>query len=144
RTGIHNALYQGGYPRQCSQCGWRAMDNEEGKGKMNEHLDWHFRRNRRTQSDQVRKAAMRGWYVDQSVWEMPLVVETEVSEEKVNKDIEPLEEVTVAVTDTNEPCAVCRESFERKFIEDEETWVLVNAVRVGDKLYHATCQHPTS
>ncbi|KAJ2756140.1 mRNA 3' end processing factor [Coemansia pectinata] len=142
RTGIHNVLYQGGYPRQCSQCGWRAMDNEDGKGKMNEHLDWHFRRNLRTQGDQVRKAPMRGWYVEQGVWEVPVEEETEVSEQKVNKEIEPQEEVTVAVTDNNEPCAVCREAFERKFIEDEETWVLVNAVRVDGKLYHATCQHP--
>ncbi|KAJ2071595.1 mRNA 3' end processing factor [Coemansia sp. S100] len=144
RAGIHNVLYQGGYPRQCSQCGWRAMDNEDGKGKMNEHLDWHFRRNLRTQSDQVRKAPMRGWYVEQGAWEVPVAEEeeTEVSEQKVNKEIEPQEEVTVAATDDNEPCAVCRESFERKFIEDEETWVLVNAVRVDGKLYHATCQHP--
>ncbi|KAJ2487823.1 mRNA 3' end processing factor [Coemansia sp. RSA 2050] len=144
RAGIHNALYQGGYPRQCSQCGWRAQDSEEGKARMNEHLDWHFRRNLRTQSEQVRKAPMRGWYVEQGVWEAPLVAEAEVSEEKVNKEIEPMEEVTVAVTDNNEPCAVCRESFERKFIEEDEAWVLVNAVRVGDRLYHATCQHPAS
>ncbi|KAJ1998510.1 hypothetical protein GGI06_006244, partial [Coemansia sp. S85] len=92
--------------------------------------------------EQVRKAPMRGWYVEQGAWEAPMVAEAEVSEEKVNKEIEPMEEVTVAATDNNEPCAVCRESFERKFIEEDEAWVLVNAMRVGDKLYHATCQHP--
>ncbi|KAJ2685317.1 mRNA 3' end processing factor [Coemansia spiralis] len=142
RAGMHNALYQGGYPRQCSQCGWRGQDSDEGKARMNAHLDWHFRRNLRTQGEQVRKAPMRGWYVEQGAWEAPMVAEAEVSEEKVNKEIEPMEEVTVAATDNNEPCAVCRESFERKFIEEDEAWVLVNAMRVGDKLYHATCQHP--
>ncbi|KAJ2745509.1 mRNA 3' end processing factor [Coemansia sp. BCRC 34301] len=162
RHGIHNILYQGGYPRQCSQCGWRAMDSEEGRGKMNGHLDWHFRRNIRTQGDQVRKAPMRGWYVDQvSLWESATnaaaaatgatLVESSggsvdsSQQGRVNKHENDVgEEKVVPVTDSynNEPCAVCREPFERRFIEDEESWVLVNAISVDGKVYHAMCQRP--
>ncbi|KAJ2911054.1 mRNA 3' end processing factor [Coemansia aciculifera] len=164
RPGIHNILYQGGYPRQCFQCGWRAMDSDEGRSKMNEHLDWHFRRNLRTQGDQVRKAAMRGWYVEQvGVWESATASEADAAVEASgsggggggghseqagdNKQQESDgEEKVVAVTGeySNEPCAVCKEPFERRFVEDDESWVLVNAVCVDEKLYHATCKHPSS
>ncbi|KAJ2000833.1 mRNA 3' end processing factor [Coemansia thaxteri] len=168
REGIHNILYQGEFPRQCSQCGWRTMGGDEGRTRMNGHLDWHFRRNLRTQSEKTRKAPMRGWYVGQAgTWETAALADDGAgsgqktaegadSELKKNKENgvggpvvtaaysgEELRQMTVAVADyNNEPCAICKEAFERKFNEDDESWVLVNAVSVDGKFYHATCQHP--
>ncbi|KAJ1960785.1 mRNA 3' end processing factor [Dipsacomyces acuminosporus] len=68
RPGIYNILYKG-YPNACKQCGWRSDDSEAGVKRMDQHLDWHFRRNRRSQEDRVRKANPRGWYVGQESWE---------------------------------------------------------------------------
>ncbi|KAI8320499.1 hypothetical protein GQ54DRAFT_312592 [Martensiomyces pterosporus] len=68
RPGIHSILYKG-YPNVCKQCGWRSDDSELGLKKMEQHLDWHFRRNRRSQQDRVRKANARGWYVGRGGWE---------------------------------------------------------------------------
>lgn len=37
------------------------------------------------------------------------------------------------------PCEVCHESFEKYWDEDEEEWMLKNAVFVDGKFFHFTC-----
>ncbi|KAJ2699108.1 mRNA 3' end processing factor [Coemansia sp. IMI 203386] len=149
RPGIFNALYRG-YGKQCSQCGWRTRDDSKGKGLMKDHMDWHFRRNVRTQGERTHRAAPRGWYVLQSAWEAAAeagdedVANKSGTGEAGNKDESSdaeLRKMAVAVPGGhNEPCDICKEAFERRFNEDEETWEYVNAVSVGGIIYHATCQ----
>ncbi|KAJ1988674.1 mRNA 3' end processing factor [Coemansia spiralis] len=148
RPGIYDILYAG-YPNLCSQCGWRVADNAQGNEEMQKHMDWHFRRNMRSQDDRVRRAAARGWYIEQSKWEAGKVFgdedDTEGKEEQDTQGaekamVEELQKMTVAVsTHSNEPCAICKEAFERRFNEDEEEWEFVNAVVVDGAIYHATC-----
>lgn len=129
---------------------------------MKLHMDWHFRRNLRSQNDQggaaaavaARKAPPRGWYVDQKSWEEQTgsmdidepestkSTPTATAAQTDGPSIEELKKMTVAVTDQlgSEPCMVCKENFERKFNEEEEEWCLVNAVLVDSKLIHATCR----
>ena len=50
---------------QCSSCGVRFPP--EQTMKYSQHLDWHFRQNRRDR-DNTRKAQSRKWYYDVSDW----------------------------------------------------------------------------
>lgn len=58
---IYDAL-----PRQCKQCGFRYSGDDEGKAKMDAHLDWHFRQNRRMK-EKSKKAQSRSWFVSDEV-----------------------------------------------------------------------------
>ncbi|KAJ2613358.1 mRNA 3' end processing factor [Coemansia sp. RSA 1365] len=150
RPGIYNILYAG-YGNQCSQCGWRTKDHDTDQ--MKKHLDWHFRRNMRQQNDRERRAPPRGWYMDQSQWEAGATAEdtqpptgaaapaVDGQGDKDNlKSIAELKQMTVAAPPNhNDSCAICKEAFERRFNEEEEDWVLVNAVLVDGTVFHATC-----
>lgn len=59
---IIDTLYSG---IQCSSCGLRFPP--EQTIKYSQHLDWHFRQNRR-ERDSKRKAHSRKWYYNQSDW----------------------------------------------------------------------------
>ncbi|KAJ1832205.1 mRNA 3' end processing factor [Coemansia sp. RSA 2711] len=155
RPGIYDILYAG-FGSQCSQCGWRAREGDDEN--MKKHLDWHFRRNLRLQNERERRPAPRGWYLDQALWEAgaaaaeagdqpaaaaaaatpaDMGASGEDSAEKVKAE---LQRMTVAAPPNhNEPCAVCKEAFERRFNEDDEDWELVNAVVVDSTIVHATC-----
>ncbi len=47
---------------QCKQCGIRFVDGPTGKKKMEEHLDMHFRQNRRAQQN-IGRGHSRNWFV---------------------------------------------------------------------------------
>lgn len=59
---IVDTLYLG---IQCSSCGLRFPP--EQTMKYSQHLDWHFRQNRR-ERDSKRRAHFRKWYYNQSDW----------------------------------------------------------------------------
>ncbi|XP_049279637.1 uncharacterized protein LOC125762019 isoform X1 [Anopheles funestus] len=62
QTAIVYQLFSG---MQCSSCGVRFPP--EQTMKYSQHLDWHFRQNRRDR-DSARKAHSRKWYYDVSDW----------------------------------------------------------------------------
>lgn len=62
QPGIIDTLYSG---IQCSSCGLRFPP--EQTMKYSQHLDWHFRQNRR-ERDSKRRAHFRKWYYNQSDW----------------------------------------------------------------------------
>lgn len=62
QAGIVDTLYLG---IQCSSCGLRFPP--EQTMKYSQHLDWHFRQNRR-ERDSKRRAHFRKWYYNQSDW----------------------------------------------------------------------------
>lgn len=62
QQGIVDSLYLG---IQCSSCGLRFPP--EQTMKYSQHLDWHFRQNRR-ERDSKRRAHFRKWYYNQSDW----------------------------------------------------------------------------
>ncbi|KAJ2138690.1 mRNA 3' end processing factor [Coemansia sp. RSA 788] len=120
---------------------------------MKKHLDWHFRRNLRLQSDREHRPAPRGWYIGQNLWEageaaadaddqaaaMAATPAEMDNGGSAKIDVVELQNMTVAAPANNEPCAVCKEAFERRFNEDDEDWELVNAVEVDGSIIHATC-----
>ncbi|KAJ3411160.1 hypothetical protein HDV05_002674 [Chytridiales sp. JEL 0842] len=134
-------------PSQCRQCGIRFLKSAEGKAKMDSHLDYHFRQNRRAK-DKARKAISRDWYLSEDNW----VAEKDAdinepkaptfffnSTEAVNEAAEePVSSIRLE-GDTVEPCTICNETFEKYWDEEEEDWMIRNALRIDGKLYHQTC-----
>ena len=53
-------------PVQCKQCGIRFADSTIGKKKMQDHLDMHFRQNRKA-NQSVGRGHSRSWFVDVEV-----------------------------------------------------------------------------
>ncbi|KAJ3099961.1 hypothetical protein HDU97_002633 [Phlyctochytrium planicorne] len=134
---------------QCKQCGLRYFKSKEGQAKMQTHLDWHFRQNRRAK-DQGRKAFSREWYVSADDW----VAERETdgkeatvptfffdgNEAQSAESEAPKEIPNISVTEDNVgPCAICNEEFEKFWDEDKEEWMIKNAIQQDGKVYHFTC-----
>ncbi|KAF9996900.1 hypothetical protein BGZ79_009345 [Entomortierella chlamydospora] len=54
-------------PLQCNQCGYRCPKSADAQKKMDAHLDWHFRQNRRMK-DKAKKSHSRSWLVMEEDW----------------------------------------------------------------------------
>nr|XP_014092087.1 uncharacterized protein LOC106618746 isoform X3 [Bactrocera oleae] len=149
---IVDTLFSG---MQCSSCGVRFPP--EQTIKYSQHLDWHFRQNRR-ERDLSRKAHSRKWYYDLADWVQYEEIEDLEEREKnffeaQQNDVEASDETSnqkwlnspVALScpalpaDVNRVCDMCQEKFEQFYHEETEEWHLRNAIRVEDKIYHPLC-----
>ncbi|XP_044254626.1 pre-mRNA cleavage complex 2 protein Pcf11 [Tribolium madens] len=145
---LYEALYSG---MQCSSCGMRFPP--EQSIHYSQHLDWHFRQNRKGKKN-IRVAASRKWYYSLSDWKNYEEIEDLEEREKNYFDQQQLqaegagddvdEEVEVpsvpADPDVQDAhCEVCQDRFDHFFNEEKEEWHLRNAVRVEDKTYHPVC-----
>ena len=51
-------------PATCRQCGLRAPDSVEGKRRLDLHMDWHFRTNKRVRElEGEGRGNARAWFV---------------------------------------------------------------------------------
>lgn len=138
---------------QCSSCGVRFPP--EQTVKYSQHLDWHFRQNRRDR-DASKRAHSRKWYYDVSDWiQYEEIEDLEEREQnwfekhgtvEVGDDVESPKSPTAAMVScpagpkgANETCDVCHDKFEYFYNEETEDWHLKDATRVDDKIYHPTC-----
>ncbi|KAI9374543.1 hypothetical protein BJX61DRAFT_532285 [Aspergillus egyptiacus] len=139
---------------RCGTCGRRFFATEEGKEKKARHLDWHFRTNQRM-ADAARRAQNRSWYVDERDW----IKSREVGDDQIIPDAEttnegvsgndsgaakkgPAKQWIRAPNDAtlrNTPCPICQERFESTWSEDVQDWIWQDAVKVGSRVYHASC-----
>ncbi|XP_059050202.1 pre-mRNA cleavage complex 2 protein Pcf11 isoform X2 [Achroia grisella] len=137
---------------QCSSCGARFPP--EHTVRYSQHLDWHFRQNRR-QRDSARRAHSRHWHYDLSDWlqyeELEDLEEREKSwfetggaeGEAAIEGLftEPAEEApsVAAGAPQDQHCALCGDLFHQFYNEDKEEWHLRNSVRHNDNNYHPLC-----
>ena len=154
------SLYSG---MQCSSCGMRFLP--ESSIQYSQHLDWHFRQNRKGKKN-IRKATSRRWYYGMTDWNNYEEIEDLEEREKryfenqqkdhaeggVEDSEEQIEIPSVAAdkaatlgisnfkADVPDPrCEVCQEQFEQFYNEDKEEWHLRMAVRVDGATYHPLC-----
>ncbi|KAL4786700.1 hypothetical protein BJX76DRAFT_81526 [Aspergillus varians] len=153
RSMLIASLYEARSNR-CGTCGRRFLATEEGKEKKARHLDWHFRTNQRM-ADAARRAQNRSWYVDERDW----IKSREIGDDQVITDAEATNE-NIAGNDSspskkgptkqwvrapndatlrNTPCPICQEQFESTWSEDVQDWIWQDAVKVGSRVYHASC-----
>jgi pre-mRNA cleavage complex 2 protein Pcf11 len=43
----------------------------------------------------------------------------------------------------DQPCPICKEKFNSEWDEEKEDWVWRNAIKVGGRIYHASCYAET-
>lgn len=148
QAGLYNILYTG---MQCSSCGMRFPP--EHSIHYSQHLDWHFRQNRRGKRN-IRVASSRKWYYTLSDWKNYEEIEDLEEREKnffdqqatqaegqVDEAEEEVEIPTVLADPSmpNDQCEVCKDPFDQFFNEEREEWHLRNAIRIDDKCYHPVC-----
>ncbi|XP_063228408.1 serine/arginine repetitive matrix protein 2-like isoform X2 [Bacillus rossius redtenbacheri] len=133
---------------QCSSCGVRF--SPEQTMKYSQHLDWHFRQNRRDR-DNTRKAQSRKWYYDVSDWiqfeeieDLEERAQSWFESEQAEGRLEDKEDQEVPSVPAGESledtfCDVCHDKFEQFYNEEREEWHLRAAVRVDGKTYHPIC-----
>lgn len=147
---VINAIYSG---IQCSSCGIRFP--LEQTIKYSQHLDWHFRENRR-ERDSARRAPARKLYLPLSEWSQYQEIENEDEREKswfetqqsemdsANEDsnqrtASPPPSCVAGPNDNNKTCDMCHDPFETFYNEETEEWHLRNAIRVEENIYHPIC-----
>ncbi|KAJ1309081.1 hypothetical protein OPQ81_004760 [Rhizoctonia solani] len=147
RPQMANLLYNR-LPLQCKQCALRFPAGEAGKKSMEDHLDLHFKQNRKARENTGRGHS-RSWFVSRDDWihgardagESVTTVKAQAAaaEERLAKlrasyvVVPPGEEAKPAI------CQICKESIKSEYLEDDEEWVWRNAVNVKGQIYHATC-----
>ncbi|EUC66379.1 CID (CTD-interacting domain) domain protein, putative [Rhizoctonia solani AG-3 Rhs1AP] len=147
RPQMANLLYNR-LPLQCKQCALRFPAGEAGKKSMEDHLDLHFKQNRKARENTGRGHS-RSWFISRNDWihgardagESVTTVKAQAAaaEERMAKlrasyvVVPPGEEAKPAL------CPICKESIKSEYLEDDEEWVWRNAVNVKGQIYHATC-----
>ncbi|KIM90910.1 hypothetical protein PILCRDRAFT_811403 [Piloderma croceum F 1598] len=144
-------------PVQCKQCGIRFADNSVGKKEMQDHLDMHFRQNRKA-SQNTGRGHSRSWFIGVDDWihdvsvdvkgkgrtdgHRPLNAKAAAAAMIAKRDAE-LRALYVVVPPGDEAkpvsCPICKETIKSEFLEDDEDWVWKNATKKDDRIYHATC-----
>jgi len=148
---------------QCNECGMRFPPSDDGKVKLRDHLDQHFRQNTKA-GDNVGRGFSRSWFVGKRSWiedipEHPLNngkrSSGQLSEKQKVEAAEVLKKeleakfliVPVGEEGKEARCGICMETIQIEYKTDEDgegEWVWQNAVRVDNKIYHATCHHDWS
>nr|CAH7763637.1 unnamed protein product [Callosobruchus chinensis] len=147
QAALYSALYSG---MQCSSCGMRF--SPEASMLYSQHLDWHFRQNRRGKKN-ARVASSRKWYYSLADWKNYEELEdleereknyfdqqqqAEGAADEADEDVE-IPSVPADPESTAECCEVCRDKFDQFFNEEKEEWHLKNAIRIEEKTYHPVC-----
>ncbi|KAI0750747.1 hypothetical protein C8Q80DRAFT_1351877 [Daedaleopsis nitida] len=141
---------------QCKQCGTRFSDTPSGKKEFEDHLDMHFRQNRKA-NQAVGRGHSRSWFISLEDWTYgetvdfkgkgradgrPATSKAAVAEEAAKREAE-LRAMFVVVPPGDEAkaisCPICKEPMKSEFLEDDEEWVWRNAIKKDERIYHATC-----
>ncbi|KAM5540448.1 hypothetical protein V8D89_005906 [Ganoderma adspersum] len=155
RPRIVETLYER-LPTQCKQCGLRFSDDHVGKKQFEDHLDMHFRQNRKA-TQAVGRGHSRSWFIGLEDWISSNSVDVKgkgradgrtvsskvVAAEEAAKREAELRAMFVVVPPGDEAkpisCPICKEPLKSEFLEDDEEWVWRNAIKKDDRIYHATC-----
>lgn len=122
------------------------------------HLDWHFRSNQRS-ADAIDKSHFRKFYLDEMEWaSLPNYDPSSGNTTDVNgmsdeaqkgdDTADTKSEITAAAKWVKVPptgsgiepnCPICQENFTPSWHEGAQEWAWMDAIKVGNKVYHATC-----
>ncbi|BGO97418.1 pre-mRNA cleavage complex 2 protein Pcf11 [Rhodotorula toruloides] len=149
-------------PLQCNQCGLRLFDSRQGKHKMDQHLDWHFKYKKRMR-EATGRASGRNWFTKEEDWyssddshasaadasssslaptTAPSIDRAALKKQKVPVPAAGSDAANLGLGD--KPCPICQDRFKSEWSDEEEEWVWWNATVVDGVLYHATCHAETA
>ncbi|EPE08783.1 mrna cleavage factor complex component pcf11 [Ophiostoma piceae UAMH 11346] len=152
----------------CTQCGRRFRTDDAGRAAKTAHMDWHFRVHQRI-VEAERRGQHRSWYVDQADWvQSRETADSDGSGHAGDGHGSgasgvaggratggsgaaagsgngaagaKLQWIPVPTgnTSTNQICPICQEKFELKWLDEAQEWVWIDAIKVGPRVYHASC-----
>ncbi|TPX11020.1 uncharacterized protein E0L32_008057 [Thyridium curvatum] len=149
----------------CAQCGRRFRTDEEGRAKKTAHMDWHFRIHQRI-VEAEKRGQHRSWYVDQmdalQDWiRSREAIDVDHVEDPADgkgadggaggagggsaggaggKQAAKVAWIPVpAGAGSTGVCPICQEQFKPIWLDEAQEWVWMDAVRVGGRVYHASC-----
>ncbi|KAJ2905233.1 hypothetical protein MKZ38_005935 [Zalerion maritima] len=140
---------------QCSQCGRRFTRDEEGKAKKMAHMDWHFKVYQRIQEGE-RRGQHLSWYVDEMEWirweesidadhhgEDPTKPDGDKGDGLGKAGSKQPKDQWIRVPDDAKlkasVCPICQETFQMSWLHEAQEFVWMDAVKVSNRVYHATC-----
>ncbi|ERT00028.1 hypothetical protein HMPREF1624_03397 [Sporothrix schenckii ATCC 58251] len=139
--------------------------DEAGRAAKTAHMDWHFRVHQRI-AEAEKRGQHRSWYVDQADWihSRETIDSDGVDHHGANGSSAAggsggrlagsnaaggdagaagakLQWIPVPTgsANTNQTCPICQEKFEMKWLDEAQEWVWIDAVRIGSRVYHASC-----
>ncbi|KAK4685215.1 hypothetical protein P7C73_g4940, partial [Tremellales sp. Uapishka_1] len=137
-------------PTRCKQCGMRFPLGDEAK--LQSHMDWHFRRNRKERESEGR-GAHRRWLPRAEEWVTdlpdsspgagPSSPSKPAAAKLTAEKLASLAKRWVRVPQDarkDKPCPICKEMFKAEWSQEEEEWIFSNAIEVSGNIYHATCR----
>lgn len=123
-------------------------------------MDWHFRVHQRL-ADSEKRGLYRSYYVDEMDWiqtgvelDYSFPASTAVAQEGGNEQAETgggsgggskgrkqLQYLAVPedADSAEATCLICQERFEMKWLDEAQEWVWMDAVRLGGRVFHASC-----
>ncbi|KAK5070813.1 mRNA 3' end processing factor [Lithohypha guttulata] len=137
-------------PNQCSTCGRGFTSDDGGKAKKEKHLDWHFKTKTRSLEAEQR-GQNRSWYVDEHEWIANKEYEDDLGLEEVVATTNGHAGASAAKKEQdfvrtpsdpayrNATCPIDQEPFKSEWSADIQDFIWRDAVRVGDRYYHASC-----
>ncbi|KAI0221696.1 mRNA 3' end processing factor [Massospora cicadina] len=163
REGAIKVLYDA-LSLQCRQCGLRYAEGEASQAKLDAHMDWHFRQNRkRKERVASRRFLSRAWFSADEDWAKGLITEFDYQNEpaffnqaskpqtEIAQLIAKLEKSTVVVPadHAGQACPICQDKFTSCWSDEQEDWIYKNAItvdgqvkfhlRLTPQVCHATC-----
>ena len=132
---------------RCTTCGRRFTADAKGRNQKASHLDWHFKTNTRL-AEAAKRGQSRSWYVDEREWISSREYEDGVgppeaadgaSTTGAAKQVEHFIPVPNDAVLRNAPCPICQEKFESTWSEDVQEFIWRDAMKVGNRVYHASC-----
>lgn len=137
-------------PNKCGTCGKRFANTPEGQLKSREHLDWHFRINKKLREGTIVQS--RSWYLDDEEFvqfrDQEMFGNVEATDESVRDPRTVKEErhyvVVPSDSDMSCVCGVCKDVLRAKFDDDLGEWIWDNAVDKNGRVFHYTCFKETS
>lgn len=135
-------LLYGALELQCRQCGIRMKKTAANTTKMNAHMDWHFRQNRRAK-ERGRHPIARDWFISKPDWMsekeatvqeqiVPFQQETEEQAHILSQDQVEHPDLVLNGDEGDAPCAICNEMFVKIWNDEQEEWMLKNAIRLEE------------
>lgn len=140
---------------QCSNCSKRFYSNPQGVREKEEHLDWHFRTNKKlkTMSKQIHN---RSWFLPDKQWaefhedeitgtndnDVGVELNNRFNTEKPRMTQEDMNRKTVMIPEDSENeivCGICRDRLVGVFDDDSGEWVWRNATKQKGRVYHYSC-----
>lgn len=149
RPNLIAKLYEA-LPNQCATCGRRFETSAKGKEMKTRHMDWHFKVK---DPDAAKRGVHRSWYINEREW-IEFREQDDAAPAQISNGATDASRMTGAAkketkdqyihvpTDAalvHAPCPICQEKFEPQWLVDANDFVWMDAIKVNDKIYHATC-----